>query len=104
MLDVRDKQFLVLLLMMKADLDAPSKLIIEIGAEKIEDGGVDSCAVAGDLVVARSRQKPARWTGVLLADRAGERPSTPAGPSTNVSKNHVVCARCHLVGLASGML
>src|SRR5581483_2487511 len=25
------------------------------------------------------------------------------GPRTNVSKNHVVCARCHLVGLTSGM-
>ena len=25
------------------------------------------------------------------------------GPSTNVSKNHVVCARCHFVGLTSGI-
>ena len=26
-----------------------------------------------------------------------------SGPSTKVSKNHVVWARCHLVGLASGI-
>ena len=32
-----------------------------------------------------------------VVERAAER------PSTNVSKNHVVCARCHFAGLASGI-
>jgi hypothetical protein len=59
MLDVREEQLLVLLLVMKADLDAAEELPIEVGTEQIEDGRVYAFTVLGDLVVTRPRQKPA---------------------------------------------
>jgi hypothetical protein len=59
MLDVREEQLLVLLLVMKADLDAAEELPIEVGTEEIEDGAVYAFTVLGDLVLTRPRQKPA---------------------------------------------
>jgi len=68
-LDVGREQFLVLLLVMKAYLDAPRELVIEIGAKQIKNGVVYARAVGRDLVVTWSREKATARTVVLLSDR-----------------------------------
>lgn len=72
-LDVRDEQLLVLLFMVKADFDALRKVAPQVGAKagakQSKNCGVDAFAIAGYLVVPGPRQKPSRWTVVLLADR-----------------------------------
>ena len=76
----------------------------------------DMPAIGQDLADARPGDHAALRPRMTRADRfvvgieeilvgGIERHGSPAraGRSTKVSKNHVVCARCHLVGLASGI-
>ena len=118
-LDVHEQQLLVLLLVMTTHLDDAVDALEHVVASRREhrfDRGVDMTAVVADLVDARSRDQSPLGSRVTAADllvvrveevrvrRVGRLRSPRArGSRTNVSKNQVVWARCHFVGLTSGI-
>ncbi len=83
--------------------------------EQTHDRAIDMRAVSGDLRDIGTRDQAALRTrmpragGHVIgieqkAEALVEHPITGTyGLRRNCSKNHVVCARCHLVGLASGI-
>ena len=115
-LDVHQQQLLVLLLMVQAQGDQLREAGLVGLAEQALHGAVDGTAVASDLLDAGTRQEAALGPGMAgthrlvvpvedVGVRVVER-SVPGAysPRMKVSKNHVTCARCHLVGLTSGMV
>ena len=110
-LDVGEDQLLVLLLVLRPSTTRArtSSRMPRSSASSIRV--VDVPAIARDLVERRARQQAARGARMTRADglvirveevverRFERRPRS----STNVSKNQDVWARCHLVGLASGI-
>ena len=117
-LEIRQHQFLVLLLVMEAELDQAS---LRPGsraarAKQVRDAFIDVMRGRRGSFERRARQQPTFRPPVPRTDRLVvgveeiaepliERPvARRVGPSTNCSKNQVVCARCHFAGLASGML
>src|SRR2546425_12193073 len=89
--------------------------VLIAGFEQAFHSRVHMCAVcrhrfdAGPTENATGRTRMTRPDRLIVgiedeAERLVEYAITPSvGTRMNVSKNHVVCARCHLVGLASGM-
>ena len=117
-LDVHEQQLLMLLLVMEAQGDQVAGSPGWSGSrEQRPHGVVDMGAIARDLLDARTRQEAALGprmagadrlvvrvedVGVRIVERRGSR--SAYSPRTNVSKNQVTCARCHFVGLTSGMV
>ena len=116
MQDVGEDQFLVLLFVVEAELDQCRERrvlrgIVATRAHRV----IDVRAICKHRLERRARQQAALRPGMLVADavvvgieehpeRRIERPiAASCGATTNVSKNHAVCARCHLAGLASGI-
>ena len=108
-LQVGQHQFLVLLLVVQPELDKSSSAASAPRAEQAlharrrGPGRRDLVTVGRDI-------SPRFGRGCLLADRVvvrveqhaecGSKSDSRAGrPRTNVSKNQLMCARCHLVGL-----
>ena len=103
----------MLLLMMQAEHDelggAPGQRL----RQQLGHGGIDMGTVPSDLRHPRARQQSSLGAGMTGADGLvvgveQEREVRVEGgypwacsSSTKVSKNHVVWARCHLVGLTS---
>ena len=118
--DVGEHQFLMLLLVMQADLEDAAPIfepsVRRVSIEQPLDRRVDMGAVGGRLVDIRPRDQAALRPRMARAgrdiigveqDRRSARRTRDSrarcGRSRNCSKNQVVCARCHLVGLASGI-
>ena len=114
MLDIGDEQFLVLLLMVQPQRDqfctsAPPRRI-----EQLEHVLIHVRAILADFVQSGARECIAQRffrllpNGVVIgvkkiAKLRMERPvSGQMLGKNNVSKNQLVCAMCHLAGLASG--
>jgi len=73
--------------------------------DKPSHRGADVIAIGSNDIDRRARQQPALRSRVPWADRLVIR-IEKIGKSRvrmKVSKNQVVCARCHLVGLTSGI-
>ncbi len=67
MQDIRQHQFLVLLLVVEADLDQRGELrqaLLVGGLEELDHGGIDMPAIGGDFVGARTSQVAALVAGV----------------------------------------
>ena len=116
MLDVHEQQLLVLLLVVQPELDQAQHGRRQRPAQQVLDRLVDGVAVGGHLPDPRPAQQPPLGPGVAGADALVVRvpqvqvalvdgPVARAGDgiSTNCSKNQVTWARCHLVGLTSGI-
>ena len=117
-LDVHEEQLLVLLLVVHAELDQGGDGGERVGVRIGDQAGervVDGSPVVGDLVAGGSGDEPAVRPRVPRPDllvvrveqevvrRVDRLVAGPWGPRTNVSKNQVVWARCHLVGLTSSI-
>ena len=118
--DVGEQQLLMLLLVIEPELDSGAQDFGKRCRARFDDQPldrrIDMRAIGGDLAGVRPRDQPAlrprmaRAGGdvigveqereALVETWIARRDSAAAG---TVSKNQVVCARCHLVGLASGI-
>jgi hypothetical protein len=121
-LDVHQQQLLVLLLVVQPQLDERGRRVRRVAAHAVEQPRhrvVHVRPVGEHLADRRARGEPALRPAVALAGlhvvrveqvgvaRVGRRVPQPRGrrvlARTNVSKNQLVCARCHFVGLTSGI-
>ena len=115
MQNVGEQQFLVLLLVIETDLDDRDQRSIFRRLDQRGHGGIDVRAVFGNFGGVGPGDQPAlrarlprphcdvigiEEIGEPLVERLVVRAN---GRSMNCSKNQVACARCHLVGLVSGI-
>lgn len=116
MQQVGEQQFLVLLLVLQAQLHQGQHLGGKIPAgQQFLHARIDGCAVAQHLRQAGPADQAALVPRVLrphavvvaveqfAVGRVKESEAGLMGLQNHCSKNQVLCARCHLAGLASGM-
>jgi len=112
--DVGEQQFLVLLLVVHSKLDAAQRLRFRLPLQQALYCSIYMLAVAQNLIEPRPRKRrPQPFLGkcreTLVIAIEEPRKVCVEDPvigqnsrTTNDSKNHVVWARCHLAGEASG--
>lgn len=105
----------MLLFVVQPELEPSERRSVErVLDERTPHPLVDVVAIRVDLLEARTGEHPApgalhaRAHGLVVAveqevERRSNVGSKRSPPSTNASKNQLVCARCHLVGLASAI-
>jgi hypothetical protein len=117
MQEIREDQLLVLLFVLQAKLDEVERAQRQASAasQQCFQARVDLRAIAAHLVHRWTREQAPLRSRMAAADgvvvRVEEMPEArverhkrgSCAASTKVSKNHVVCARCHLTGDASAM-